>query len=302
MADFRFTVSKEESGQELRILMRKHFDFSSRLRNKIKRNHLLMLNGTPAEGWHRANEGDVVSVDLPEEKSNFEPEDIPLDIVFEDEDILVINKPPGIVVHPTKGHLEHTIANALMFYMDQRKDPFKIRFVNRLDMDTSGLLLVAKNAYAQTDYIRSSDMGLVKKEYVALVHGHMPASEGTIDLPIAPPLEGSKKRRVDNTGAPSVTHYKTIEEYDDYSLVRLRLETGRTHQIRVHLSHLGNPIAGDSLYGDCEDGIISRQALHAASLAFPHPVKKEALHLEAPLPNDISHAINRLRLHESSSC
>ena len=305
MADFRFIVSSEEDGQEVRILMRKHFDFSSRLRNKIKRNHLLKINGSPCEGFHRVYAGDEVSVDLPDETSHFEPENIPLDIVFEDEDLLVIDKAPGMVVHPTKGHLDGTIANGLMYHMSRTGKSFKIRFVNRLDMDTSGLVVVAKNAYCQTGYIKASDLGEVKKEYYALVHGILDSEKGSIDLPIAPPLPDTKNRRIDPSGAPSLTHYEVVDVYEDasrgYSLLKLRLETGRTHQIRVHLSHIGHPIAGDLLYGGSRD-IISRQALHAAFLTFDHPVKKETLHLEAPLPDDILDSIRRLRSHASSSC
>ena len=301
MADFRFTVTAEEDDQEVRLLMRKHFDFSSRLRNKIKREHLLMINGKPAEGFHRVSEGDVVSVDLPKEVSHFQPEDIPLDIVYEDEDLMVINKAPGTVVHPTKGHLSGTIANGLMHHMSLTGQEFKIRFVNRLDMDTSGLLLVAKNSYAQTGYVKASDRGQVLKEYIALVHGRMEEAEGSIDLPIAEPLPERKNRRIHPEGAPSLTHYEVMDRFQGYTLLRLRLETGRTHQIRVHLSHIGHPLAGDLLYGGTQD-MIGRQALHAAVLAFEHPVKKEPLRFEAPLPDDITDAVNRLVSDGYSSC
>ncbi len=293
MAEFRFTVTAEEDGEEVRVLLRRHFDFSSRLRGRIKREKLVLRNGVPAEGFHRVRTGDVISVDLPQERSRFEPEPIPLEPVFEDDDLLILNKQPGIVVHPTKGHLSGTIANALMYYMQESAHPFKIRFVNRLDMDTSGLLVVAKNAYVQSDYIRQSDQGAVKKEYTALVHGCFSESEGVIDLPIAPPLPDSKQRQVLPGGAPSVTHYRVLKtsENGDFSLVRLLLETGRTHQIRVHMSYIGHPVAGDSLYGGEAPGVISRQALHASSLRFFHPVTKKELHVEAPLPEDILTAI-----------
>ena len=301
MSDFRFVVSSEEEGQEVRILMRKHFDFSSRLRGRVKREKLLILNGKPARGFEKATTGDVISVDLPAERSHFEPEDIPLDIIYEDDDIMLINKPAGIVVHPTKGHFEGTIANGLSYLMDTRGEHFKVRFVNRLDMDTSGILLVAKNSYAQSDFIKSSDKGLVTKEYRAIVCGNMTEKGGSIDLPIAPPLEGTKTRRISPDGAPSITHYQVLEEFDGYTLLGLVLETGRTHQIRVHLSHIGHPVAGDSLYGGESPELIERQALHAYCLAFPHPTKKEALRFEAPLAVDMLDGINRLRLHSSSS-
>lgn len=318
MADFRFTVSPEEDGLEARVLMRRHFDFSSRLRGRIKREKRLLRNGQPVEGWHRLSAGDVISVDLPRESSHFTPEDIPLEAVYEDEDLLVLNKQAGIVVHPTNGHNLGTVANGLMYRMQQRGESYKIRFINRLDMDTSGLLVVAKNAYAQTDYVRQTERGRVKKTYTALVHGLLEEDQGLIDLPIAPPLAGDVRRRVSPEGAPSRTRYSVIRRFPaaDFTLLRLVLETGRTHQIRVHLSHLGHPIAGDPLYGPAEESCVSgssgdesspasirpeekapligRQALHASSLAFPHPTTKKELRLEAPLPDDFRLAIRRL--------
>ena len=149
MTQFRHIVTSEDDGKEVRQITREYFDFSARLRNRIKRQKLTMRNGVPAEGWHKVCEGDVISITLPDEHSNFPPEDIPIDIVFEDDDLMVINKQPGLVVHPTKGHPAGTCANALSNYMEQTGHIFKIRFVNRLDRDTSGLLLVAKNAYCQ---------------------------------------------------------------------------------------------------------------------------------------------------------
>ncbi len=163
--------------------MREHFDFSSRLRNKIKRNKLVMLNGVQTPGWIKPSVGDVISITLPEERSNFEPQPIPLYPVFEDDDLMVINKQPGLIVHPTKGHPTGTVANALMHYMEQTGRHFKIRFVNRLDMDTSGLLVIAKNQYCQNDYTLQMKKNLVEKRYIAIVKGLVEAEEGTIDLP-----------------------------------------------------------------------------------------------------------------------
>ena len=171
MTDFIHKVTTEDEGLEVREIMRNYFDFSSRLRNRIKREKLVTLNGIQTPGWIRTKAGDVVKVVLPDEKSNFEPEDIPVYPVFEDNDILIINKQPGLIVHPTKGYPSGTVANALMHYMQQTDQSFKIRFVNRLDMDTSGLLVIAKNAYCQNDYTNQMkakiDRSAVRFQYSA---------------------------------------------------------------------------------------------------------------------------------------
>ena len=187
MTEFIHKVTKEDEGMEVREIMRTYFDFSARLRNKIKREKLVMLNGEQTPGWIKPEVGDVIRIDLPEEKSHFEPQPIPLDPVYEDDDLLIINKQPGLIVHPTKGHPTGTVANALMYYMEQTGKPFKIRFVNRLDMDTSGLLVVAKNAYCQNDYTRQMKENLVQKRYLAIVKGILENDHGTIDLPIGRP-------------------------------------------------------------------------------------------------------------------
>lgn len=296
MTDFIHKVTPEDEGLELREIMREHFDFSSRLRNKIKRNKLVMLNGVQTPGWIKPSAGDVISITLPEERSNFEPQPIPLYPVFEDDDLMVINKQPGLIVHPTKGHPTGTVANALMHYMEQTGRHFKIRFVNRLDMDTSGLLVIAKNQYCQNDYTLQMKKNLVEKRYIAIVKGIVEAEEGTIDLPIGRPDPDNVRRDVMDGGSPSVTHYKVLRRFSrqPYTLVELLLETGRTHQIRVHMSHIGHPVLGDWLYGGENVNLIERQALHAARLSFTHPITGEKMILEAPLPEDMKKAIQRL--------
>ena len=320
MTEFRHIVTKEEDGAQVRDLMRLHFDFSSRLRGRIKREHRVFLNGESVPGFIRAKAGDVLVIRMPEDRSHFLPENIPIDPVYEDSHLMLINKQPGVTVHPTKGHTHGTIANGLMVYMDshagENGNPFKIRFVNRLDMDTSGLLIVAKNAYVQNDIVSQMKSDHISKEYLALVCGVIDEESGTIDLPIGHPDPDSPCRGVCEDGAPSVTHYQVLERFDGpaaadaasdaaagsaasgaagYSLVRLRLETGRTHQIRVHMSHIGHPVAGDLLYGTACPQLIGRQALHAASLRFIHPITKKELHIEAPLPDDMNEAIRILR-------
>ena len=248
MTEFRHVVTSEDDGMEVRQITRQYFDFSARLRNRIKREKLTMKNGEYAEGWHKVAEGDVISITLPDERSNFPPEDIPVEIVFEDDDLMVINKQPGIVVHPTKGHPAGTIANALSNYMEKTGDIFKIRFVNRLDRDTSGLLIVAKNAYCQNHITDQMRKGRIHKRYIAIVRGELESESGTIDLPIGRPDPEDVRRGVMDGGAPSVTHYEVIGHLRDHTLVELLLETGRTHQIRVHMSHIGHPVAGDTLF------------------------------------------------------
>ena len=297
MTDFIHKVTTEDEGLEVREIMRNYFDFSFRLRNRIKREKLVTLNGIQTPGWIKTKAGDVVKVVLPDEKSNFEPEDIPVYPVFEDNDILIINKQPGLIVHPTKGYPSGTVANALMHYMQQTDQSFKIRFVNRLDMDTSGLLVIAKNAYCQNDYTNQMKANTVEKRYISIVCGILESDSGTIDLPIGRPDPDNVARGVMEGGAPSVTHYKVIERFYDqnYTLVELLLETGRTHQIRVHMSHIGHPVLGDWLYGGVNEELISRQALHAARLTFTHPVTKKRMVLEAPLPKDMQKVLNILR-------
>ena len=296
MTQFRHVVTSEDDGMEVRQITRQYFDFSARLRNRIKREKLTMKNGQPTEGWHKVREGDVISITLPDEHSNFPAEDIPVEIVFEDEDLMVINKQPGIVVHPTKGQPDGTYANALANYMEQTGRIFKIRFVNRLDRDTSGLLLVAKNAYCQNHITDQMRNGRIQKKYIAILKGELESESGTIDLPIGRPDPDDIRRGVMSDGAPSVTHYEVVEHLKDHTLAELILETGRTHQIRVHMSHIGHPVAGDTLYGGDDPEVISRQALHAAKLSLIHPITKEPVEFEAPLPDDMKAAIRKLSL------
>ena len=351
--DFKYVVTLEDEKEQLKIkdYLRKKFKFSSRLITKIKKNHGIYLNGKDVPGWVVPVAGEVITVKTPVEKSNFEPDDIPISVIFEDQDLLIIDKQPGVIVHPTQSHPRGTIANGIMKYIEDTNQIFKLRFVNRLDRDTSGLLVLGKNSHCQDKISKQMKEDVVEKRYIALVHGIISEEEGTIDLPIGRPEDVGIKRRVLKNGSPCVTHYKVLERYfpdkenphnpidrkeldtkiyEDYqkkheeflkenpdkkelydylakndepneivhssgfTLVELRLETGRTHQIRVHLSFMGYPIAGDTLYGTASD-IIGRQALHAYSLKLNHPVTEKPLKLNAPIPKDIEDAIEMVK-------
>ena len=230
-----------------------------------------------------------------EDMADFKPQDLNLEILHDDFDIIMVNKPPFMVVHPTKSHFENTIANGVTDYIMKKNEKVKIRFVNRLDMNTSGLVIVAKNPYAQ--FVLSSDMkeDKVEKMYIAVVKGIIEEDFGTINAPIYRPTDDSVKRIVHEDGQPSVTHFEVVERLKDATVLKLRLETGRTHQIRVHLNHIGHGIIGDELYGYVDENLINRQALHAYSLKFQQPRTKENLEFKAPLPKDMEELIEKLR-------
>ncbi|MBE6027068.1 MAG: RluA family pseudouridine synthase [Clostridiales bacterium] len=300
MAKYEHTVTSEESGLTINQILRKNYKFSSRFRTKMKYQSLVDLNGTPTPGYVKPGVGDVIGVRLPQESSDFEPEDIPLDIVYEDDDLIVVNKQAGIIVHPTKGHPEHTIANAVMKYMFDSGQSFKVRFANRIDMDTTGIIIVAKNANAQNELSSQMRRNTVVKKYYALVEGNIEEDHFTVELPVGRPDQVSIRRAVMTEGGKDARSEVNVLErypsqrYGDHTLVEVILHTGRTHQIRVHLSHLGHPIAGDSLY-DGGTFLISRQALHAYYIEFDHPMTKKRVSFETDIPDDIKEAIGELK-------
>ena len=300
MAKYEHTVTSEEAGLTINQILRLNYKFSSRFRTKMKYQSLVDLNGSPAPGYIKPAAGDVIGVRLPEETSDFPPENIPLDIVYEDDDLILINKQPGIIVHPTKGHPEHTIANAVMYYMNETRQSFKVRFANRIDMDTTGIIIVAKNANAQNDLSDQMRRGTVIKKYIALVQGNVDGDHFIIDEPVGRPSQESIRRVVMSEGGKkAVSEVRVIERfsseaYGPHTLVEVTLHTGRTHQIRVHMSHIGNIIAGDELYYGRTD-LISRQALHAYHIEFTHPATGAQMVFDAPCPEDIQKAISILR-------
>ncbi len=300
MSKYTHTVTEAEAEEKLTInqIIKRNFKFSRRFKTKMKFQALIDLNGEPSPGFLTPKPGDIISIRLPEEGSDFPPEDIPVDIIYEDDDIIIVNKQPGLIVHPTKGHPYHTLANGLMKYMLDNDKNFKIRFANRVDMDTSGIIVVAKNSNVQNDISLQLRRKSVEKKYLAIVKGIMEDDEQRIDLPVGRPDPEDVKRGIlseENGGKSAVSDIKVIERFRDHTLVEVTILTGRTHQIRVHLSHIGHPIAGDKLYGGEEPELIDRQALHAYRITFDHPGNGEKLSIEAPPPADFREALEKLK-------
>ena len=298
MDDLRYTTTEEDAGLYVKEVLQRRLRVSSRLMRKLKFSGGVALNGSPTPIKVRVKAGDLITVTYPEEQSYFEPYEYELDVPFEDPDLLVVNKPAGMVVHPTKGCLDRTLANALVYRMEQSGEVYKPRFVNRLDRDTSGLVIVGKNSHCQDFLMHEMDAGRVEKLYLAIACGSFGGvTAGTIDLPIAKDPDHTARRAVLADGFPSVTHFEVLGEANGYSLLRLRLETGRTHQIRVHMSYTGHTLLGDDLYGE-KSPLIGRQALHAYSLSFTHPVSGERIYVRATLPEDMLSAARALDLED----
>lgn len=290
-------VDEKHSGKKLRDFLKNVADFSSRLIKGAAKDGRITVNGRIVTLRYMVESGDKIEFDVTKDESqNIDPENIPLEIVYEDSDIIVVNKRPFMVVHPTKSYQSGTLANGLLYYFSEKDEDCIVRLVSRLDMNTSGLILVAKNQFAHMSLARDMGKGLFEKRYMAIVHGNLQDKEGTIDAPIYKPEENGVKRTIDERGQRSVTHYKVIESSALGELVELQLETGRTHQIRVHLEHLGHPLFGDSLYyiGN-DDDYINRQALHAYKLVFPHPKTGDSISLEIDMPEDMKKLMEKIR-------
>ncbi len=252
---------------------------------------MVLINGKAAGKSSKVKEGDTVSVSLPEPVSlNAEPEDIPLDIRYEDGDLLVVNKPRGMVVHPAAGNFDGTLVNALLFHCGDSLSGINgvIRpgIVHRIDKDTSGLLIVAKNDFAHNSLALQIKEHSFTREYRAVLCGHLREHEGTVDAPIGRSEKDRKKMCVtDKNSRNAVTHYKVIEEYRDFTYASLRLETGRTHQIRVHMAYIGHPVAGDTVYGPKKPALPGGQCLHAGLIGFIHPRSGKYIEVSSELPD-----------------
>lgn len=297
-----YIVSITEDGWPLGTVLQKRMGVSRKLLSRLKRTELgILVNGERKYTSVRVYAGDRIEVRMEKEQStDILPQPMELDILYEDDHLLVLNKPAGLIVHPTHGHYTDTLANGVVHYWREQGQAYRFRPVHRLDQETSGVLAVAKNPYVHQHISLQLQRNSVDKRYLALVHGRLEADRATIDAPIDRDKMFPHIRVVTPEGYRAVTHYETVKRWRNASLVRLQLETGRTHQIRVHMKHIGHPLMGDKMYGleqamyPPELPTVNRQALHAESLTFVHPVEARPLRIEAPLPADMQGWIGKM--------
>lgn len=287
----KFTVPKELDGVKLIHFLRSYVKMSYRLAISLKQYpDGMMCNGEKIRTIDKVKEGDIIEINIPQEESSVEPMDIPIDIIYADEDILLINKQAGLAMHPTHNHQGDTLANAVAFYLSEKGDTGAFRSVGRLDKNTSGIVLCALNPFAASRLSDELWAGKIKKTYYAIAEGEY-SGEGTIDVPIYRPDPMKTIRAAGKEGDRAVTHWKCIKSEKGLSLLEINLETGRTHQIRVHFSHMGTPLAGDDMYGGSRE-LIKRHALHCGKLEFTHPVTGKKMNICAQLPIDMQNLID----------
>ncbi|MBA9085255.1 23S rRNA pseudouridine1911/1915/1917 synthase [Fontibacillus solani] len=260
----------------------------------------ITVNGDVVKANYKIAEGDRITLLVPEaEAVEIEPEDIPLDVYYEDVDVIVVNKSRGMVVHPAPGHSSGTLVNALMHHckdLSGINGELRPGIVHRIDKDTSGLLMAAKNDKAHASLAAQLKEHSVTRKYFALVHGNVNHDQGTVDAPIGRDPHDRKMYTVQERNSKhAVTHFHVVERFGDYTLLELKLETGRTHQIRVHMKFIGHPLVGDPMYGRSKGIKMDGQALHAAVLGFIHPSTGEYMEFAAPIPEDMEHVLHALR-------
>ena len=281
-------VIQEEKGRIDKVLATKIPSLSRSRIQELVQDKNILVNSRAVKTSYKVQKNDLISVNVPKLKPlAVVPEDIPLDIIYEDQDVIVVNKPQGMVVHPAAGHPDHTLVNALLFHtknLAESPEGFRPGIVHRIDKDTSGLLMVAKNAFARESLETQLAQKTNKRLYLAIVHGNFSEKSGTIEAPIGRDHYNRKKMAVVENGKDAVTHFTVLEQFPKYSLIKCQLETGRTHQIRVHLAYIGHPIAGDPLYGAHHTLNGNGQFLHAQVLGFEQPHSGKWLEFEVQPP------------------
>lgn len=287
-----YTIQPNDNFFNVKELLKLKFQISDRLLVKLKKNKKIWLNSTPTFVDSRLKPFDIVEIliDFEEKSENIIPTQMDLNIIYEDEYYIVINKPSGIAIHPSILHYTDSLANGVKFYFKQKNIKKKIRPINRLDKDTSGIVIFAKNEYIQEFLVKEMKKNTFFKEYIAVCEGMFESKIGTINLPIGRRENSIIERCVCSDGDIAITHYNVLKSLKNTSVVHVTLETGRTHQIRVHLSNIGHPILGDTLYGN-PSSVINRQALHAYKVKFIHPITGLNIEYIATIPSDIKSII-----------
>ena len=298
-----FTVENQEGERIDRYLSEEMEDRSRSYIQKLIKDQYVIVNQKPVKANYRLSLGDMVEITLPEAKEpDIIPENIPLDILYEDQDIIIVNKPKQMVVHPAPGHYSGTLVNALMYHCGQElsgiNGTMRPGIVHRIDMDTTGYLIVCKNDMAHQSLSEQLKVHSIKRVYVAIVHGNIKEDNGTVNAPIGRhPTERKKMSIHTKNGRNAITHYKVLERFGEYTYIQCELETGRTHQIRVHMASIGHPLVGDQVYGPrkCPFPKLQGQTLHAKTLGIIHPRTGEYLEINAPLPDYFIELLDRLR-------
>ncbi|MED1112822.1 MULTISPECIES: RluA family pseudouridine synthase [Bacillus cereus group] len=294
------TVAEEQKSERIdKFVAEINSEWSrSQVQQWIK-DDVVTVNGKSVKVNYKVKENDEITVTIPDpEELDIQAEDMNLEIYYEDADVLVVNKPRGMVVHPAPGHTSGTLVNGLMHHctdLSGINGVMRPGIVHRIDKDTSGLLMVAKNDMAHESLVNQLVAKTVTRRYKAIVHGVIPHDKGTIDAPIGRDKKERQSMTVDENGKNAVTHFQVLERFKDFTLVECRLETGRTHQIRVHMKYIGYPLAGDPKYGPKKTLDMNGQALHAGILGFDHPRTGEYIQFEAPIPEVFEDALNILR-------
>lgn len=300
MEQIQLTIEEQHDGERIdKVIAELNEQWSrSQVQQWLKEGHVL-VNGKAVKPNYKCHVDDEVVISIPSpEPLDVAPEPIPLDIYYEDADVLVVNKPRGMVVHPAPGHMHGTLVNALLAHCQDLSGingVLRPGIVHRIDKDTSGLLMVAKNDLAHESLVNQLVNKTVTRKYHAIVHGVIPHDYGTIDAPIGRDPRDRQSMAVVENGKEAVTHFRVLERFEHYTYVECQLETGRTHQIRVHMKYIGYPLAGDPKYGPRKTLPIDGQALHAGVLGFHHPRTGEYLQFEAPLPHEFERLLDMLR-------
>lgn len=285
----QYTVLPKDNEKEIKHILKQELQISQRLLIKLKQNKKIYLNGNEVPVNTRASVNDLIEViiDFEETNENIIPQNLNVEIIYNDPYMIAFNKPSGMVVHPTCYHHENTLSNHLKYILEKENLKVLVRPVIRIDRDTTGIVLFAKNEYIQECLVRQMNSGDFIKEYLGVVEGNLESDSGVIDFKIARAPNSIILREVSEKGETAITEYTVLKKYEEYTLVKFKLLTGRTHQIRVHTKAIGHPLLGDGLYNGNNTNLIDRQALHSYLLKFIHPISKEMVSIVADIPQDL---------------